>query len=342
MSRMGENAAAWIWLQEIVKGIRFKDKLALLDLYRDPSCILSAPKSELIRNGISSDILDAFFNETHFDEAKRVLDAHEQLGIHQVTRTEAAFRGGDWLVLFFKGRLSPGPAAAVVGTRGCTEQGRACTRMVCQDLAKHGVTVNSGLARGIDQQAHRTALDCGGRTQAFLAHGLDLCYPREHFGLLEEITENGAALSPFRSGIRPYRHHFALRNALLCAWSDEVIVTEAPCQSGSLMTADFARHLKKRVRTIEPDMSERSVCGGNRKLLDDGAESYRLSSGTPLSDPVPDDDLVRLLRAGSMQMDEIAERLNMPFGILESRLLQLSLTRWVFLAGDGKWHFNGW
>ncbi len=331
----------WIWLQEFVKGIGFKDKLALLEHFVEPVSAFRASFTELWTLGVPKDVYDSFFTEHALDQARTLLGLHERRGIRQLVRCDPEFRGGDWFVLYYKGRLASGPAVTVVGTRQCSAHGYYHTRQVCNHWVDKGFTVNSGLARGIDKQAHLATMEHGGRTQAFLAHGLDGCYPREHAGLMEEIVESGAVISPFFAGVRPLRHHFALRNALMCAWSDEVVVVEAPEKSGAMLTAEFARHLKKNVWTVEPG-SKSERCSGNRKLLALGAKPCRMPDGSPLVDPVPDDALIGLLRKSPMSTDELSRALERPFTVLEERLLALSLVHWVVFSGDGRWHYNGW
>ena len=291
--------------------------------------------------GIPKDLYDTFFTEQALNQARTLLDLHERRGIRQSVRCDPEFRGGDWFVVYYRGRLASGPAVAVVGTRQCSAHGYYHTWQVCNHWVDKGYTVNSGLARGIDKQAHMATMEHGGRTQAFLANGLDICYPREHAGLLEEIVENGAAISPFFAGVRPLRHHFALRNALMCAWSDEVVVVEAPEKSGGMMTAEFGRKSGNNVWTVESD-SKSDRCSGNRKLLALGAKPCRMPDGSPLVDPAPDNALVGLLRETPMSTDELSRALEKPFAALEERLHALTLVPWVVFSGDGKWHYNGW
>jgi len=331
----------WIWLQEFVKGIGFKEKLALLDRYSDPGSIFRASSAELRTLGVPLDVIDSHFTEKSLDQARRLLDRHEGQGIRHLVRSDPAFRGGDWFVLYYRGKLVSGPAVAVVGTRSCTAHGLHHTRRICSHWVEDGYTINSGLALGIDGHAHTAALAQGGRTQAFLAHGLDTVYPREHAGLLEDIVVGGVAVSPFPAGQRPLRHHFALRNALMCAWSDAVVVVEAPAKSGAMMTAEFARRMGKRVWTVEPGSSS-DRCSGNRKLLSLGATACRMPDSSPLEDPAPVDALIGRLRKAPMPPDELSKALGESLVTLENRLLALSLEHWVVFSGDGKWHYNGW
>ncbi len=129
---------------------------------------------------------------------------------------------------------------AVVGTRRPTPYGRQATEILAGDLARNGVTIVSGLARGIDAAAHRAALDCDGRTYAVLANGLDLVYPPEHARLASEIMERGALLSDYPPGTQPRPDYFPRRNRILSGISLGVLVIEAGAGSGALHTANWA------------------------------------------------------------------------------------------------------
>jgi DNA processing protein len=332
----------WIWLQGVVKGVSFRDKLALLERYQDPGLIFAAPRTELQALGISNDVHQAFFNERMLDEAKEIQAGHRSLGIHHLLRSDPRFRGGDYFVLFYRGQLAVEPSAAVVGTRECSAHGYYYTQQICTDLMKRGYAINSGLRPGIEQWALRAALAAHRPTQVFLAHGLDSCYPREKSSLLTEIAEQGAVISPYIAGERPQRFHFVQRNALLAAWSDEVVVVEVETsdRSGALATAEEALRLGKPLWTVEPlARNERSA--GNRRLLELGARPYHLVDGNALTDPMPDDELLRRLRLGPGTLDDLARTLNKQVADVEKRLLVLAMAHWVVFSSDGRYHYNG-
>ena len=141
-------------------------------------------------------------------------------------------------VLYYKGTLLPSDerSVAVVGTRGPTTYGREAAAALVADLAKIGITIISGLARGIDGIAHRTALDNGGRTIAVLANGLDTVYPREHTQLFQRTQQQGAVVSEHPLGVRPDSRSFPRRNRLISGMSLGVLVVEAPETSGARWT----------------------------------------------------------------------------------------------------------
>ncbi|HPD42610.1 MAG TPA: DNA-processing protein DprA, partial [Anaerolineae bacterium] len=175
-------------------------------------------------------------------------------------------------VLFVKGELTPSDewAVALVGTRKPTAYGREAARLLATELARNGVTVVSGLARGIDGIAHQAALDAGGRTLAVLGSGLDEIYPQEHRALAERIAANGALLSDYPLGTRPEATNFPPRNRIISGLSLGVVVVEAGLTSGALITADFAADQGREVFAVPGSILGTSSAGCNR-LLRDGA-----------------------------------------------------------------------
>jgi DNA processing protein len=163
-----------------------------------------------------------------------------------------------------------GPSVAIVGSRAATAYGRAVARRLAADLAAEGLVVVSGLALGIDAEAHRGALEAGGRTVAFLACGPDLVYPRIHRQLAEEIARRGALVSEFPPGTPPRPPHFPLRNRLISGVSSVVVVVEARDRSGSLITARHAADQGRDVYAVPGPISAPTSAGPNR-LIRDGA-----------------------------------------------------------------------
>ncbi len=145
-------------------------------------------------------------------------------------------------VIYIKGELTPADefAVAIVGTRRLTDYGKQITRDVSLYLAGHGLTIVSGLARGVDGLAHQHALKAGGRTIAVLGSGVDVIYPPEHRKLAEVISESGAVISDYPMGTQPDGINFPPRNRIISGLSLATIVVEAGERSGALITADFA------------------------------------------------------------------------------------------------------
>ena len=166
--------------------------------------------------------------------------------------------------------LSGVPAVAVVGARRASRAGLAVAGHLASGLARAGVTIVSGFARGIDAAAHRGALEAGGTTVAVFGCGLDVCYPPEHAGLLKELVAGGTAISEFDPGERPLPYYFPVRNRIIAGLSRIVLVVEAAEKSGSLITARYAADYGRDVAAVPgPILTE--GCAGTNALLKDGA-----------------------------------------------------------------------
>ena len=152
-------------------------------------------------------------------------------------------------VLYYLGDLLPEDeiSIAIVGTRNPTSYGKEAASALSRDLASAGITVVSGLALGIDGVAHRAALECGGRTIAVVAGGLDTVYPKEHTGLFRQIQERGAVVSEHRLGIRPDARNFPRRNRLISGMTLGTLVVEAGEGSGTRWTVQQALEQNREV-----------------------------------------------------------------------------------------------
>ena len=180
-------------------------------------------------------------------------------------------------VLYVRGRLVAGEldrAIAVVGSRAATPAGAALARGIARDLAAAGLTIVSGLARGIDTAAHRGALDAGGRTVAVLGSGVDRVYPDENAGLADAIVRTGAVVSEFPLGAAPDRKHFPRRNRLIAGWGRAVVVAEAAEKSGALGTVRAALDEGRDVMAVPGHPGQANAAGTNR-LIREGAALVR-------------------------------------------------------------------
>ncbi len=176
------------------------------------------------------------------------------------------------LVLWVRGDIGvlTEPAVAIVGSRGASPYGEETAARLASDLARRGVVIVSGLARGIDAAAHRGALAARGRTVAVLGCGADVVYPPEHGGLMEEVVRSGAIVSELPPGTRPLPFHFPRRNRIISALSLGVVIVEARQRSGALITADCALEQGREVMAVPGNvLSERHR--GSHTLLKAGA-----------------------------------------------------------------------
>ena len=175
--------------------------------------------------------------------------------------------------LFVRGAIMPedAHAIAIVGTRQPTAYGRAMTEKLAQELAQHGITVVSGLARGIDTVAHAAALRSGGRTIAVLGSGVDHIYPSENYRLAMEIAHRGAILADYPMGTGPDATHFPGRNRIISGLSLGTVVIEAGEKSGALITADYALDQNREVFAV-PGLATNPQAKGSNRLIRSGAK----------------------------------------------------------------------
>jgi DNA processing protein len=159
----------------------------------------------------------------------------------------------------------------VVGSRLPSSYGRQVVREIVRELSASGITIISGLARGIDGEAHRVALEGGGRTLAVLGSGVDVIYPQENSGLADRIMHQGALISEFPLGTLPHPYNFPRRNRIMSGISSGTLVIEAGERSGSLITADFALEQGREVFAVPGSIFSSQSRGSNR-LIQEGAK----------------------------------------------------------------------
>jgi len=163
------------------------------------------------------------------------------------------------------------PAVAVVGARSCSAYGSQVARSLARDLAGAGLVVVSGLARGIDAEAHRGALEAGGATVAVLGCGIDRDYPARHAELARRIVEaGGLVVSEYEAGVEPAPWRFPARNRIIAGLALATVVVEARERSGALITADFALELGREVFAVPGEITSDLAAGTNR-LIRQGA-----------------------------------------------------------------------
>jgi DNA processing protein len=242
-------------------------------------------------------------------------------------------------------------AVAIVGSRAATAYGLATARRLAFDLARAGLVIVSGLARGIDAAAHEGALEAGGATLAFQACGPERVYPASHRRLAERIAARGAVLTEFPVGTPPLAAYFPLRNRLISALPEAVVVVEARERSGSLVTARLAADQSVPVLAV-PGPVDAPTSAGPHALLRDGARLVRdardvlvelgieapevpaAARAPPSPDPVLR-EILAALRREPLARDALAERLARTPAELAAPLLELELAGRVREDRDG-------
>ncbi len=201
-------------------------------------------------------------------------------------------------------------AVAVVGTRRITAYGWQTAERVAGFLARNGITVISGLARGVDAAAHKTALESGGRTLAVLGSGVDRIYPPEHRNLAEAIMKNGAVVSDYALGTPPDAMNFPPRNRIISGLAQAVVIIEAGGRSGALITARFAADQGRDVFAIPGNINAPQSAGTNR-LIQQGAH--------PLVDP---QEILEILNLTMISQHQTARSV-LPADKTEAKLLSI-------------------
>lgn len=232
-------------------------------------------------------------------------------------------------------------AIGVVGTRRSTAYGRQAAEAISHDLAAAGVTVISGLARGVDAAAHNAALEAGGRTVAVLGSGCDVIYPAEHRNLAERICAAGAIVSEQPPGAKPDAQNFPARNRIISGMSLGIVVIEAPMRSGALITASFAADQGREVFVVPGNVNSQNSDGANQ-LLRDGARIVRngldilqdlnlvQEAGAKARQPMllldsQEERMLACIGSEPKHIDELAEESNMRIAAASSILIGLEL-----------------
>ncbi len=237
-----------------------------------------ADASALRAAGLDSATVDLVVSQRQEIDPQRELERLHEAGVRAIPRFHSAYPArlreiaDPPPVIYVRGTLSPQDewALALVGTRRATAYGRQAAGELARDLATNGVTVVSGLARGIDTIAHRAALDAGGRTIAVLANGLDTVYPPENRGLASEIAEAGALISDYPLGTKPRAEFFPRRNRIMSGVSLGTLVVEGDVKSGAMITARFAAEQNREVFAV-PGSIFAPQSRGPLSLIRDGA-----------------------------------------------------------------------
>jgi DNA processing protein len=329
----------------------------LLEVFENPERVLRTRNSELQRvEGIGSEIAEAIAAwESHVDlpaELQRI----EAFGARVITQDSPEYPRdlreiyNPPIVLYVWGTLTERDqrAISVVGSRKTSHYGLDCAKKLSYQLAYAGLTVVSGLARGIDTAAHQGALAAEGRTIAVIGSGLMELYPPENLGLAEKIAASGAVVTEFPMQFPPDRKTFPYRNRIVAGWGQGLLVVEAGLNSGALITAGQAIDHGRQVYAV-PGQIDRPTSAGSNRLIQQGA---KLVSG---ADDILDDLHVLVPRAavgafattasdnlsaeeqavlttlieGETSLDDIVTKSRLPTQRVSSTLLALEMKRLV-------------
>ena len=346
----------WVGLN-LVKGIgsvRFK---VLVDAFGDPEAAWNASPEAWLDAGLSQKIVESFLRVRKGVSLEQISDRLQSLGASVLTWDDAGYPhrlkeiDQPPPVLYVRGELLPEDewAVAIVGTRRVTAYGRQVAEEVATALAHSGVTIVSGLARGVDSISHQAAVNAGGRTLAVLGNGVDQVYPPENRRLADQIMQHGALVSDYALGTQPDGINFPPRNRIISGLSIAVIIVEAGITSGALITATFAAEQGRDVFAVPGNINAPQSQGTNR-LIRDGAQpllspqdvletlnltmvtEHRAVQMALPADPV-EARLFKLLSHEPMHVDEIRAQADMPIETVSATLAMMELKGMVRQVG---------
>ncbi len=269
----------WIALRKIY-GVGDVLARQLLAKFKDPKAIFNASYRDIVSvEGINEKVGNAVKEFSDWVSVDKEIETIQKENCGILTLADPAYP--QYLfntynpppVLYMHGEIegSDDLAIAIVGSRIPDHYGEQATRKIARGLSERGITVVSGMARGIDSIAHRAALEAGGRTIAVLGSGLDVIYPPENRLLYEKITKSGAVLSEFQLGTKPEQKNFPRRNRVISGLSLGVVVVQATQKSGSLITASYALDQNREVFAV-PGRITSALSKGTNWLLKNGAK----------------------------------------------------------------------
>lgn len=330
---------------------------ALLDAFGDIRAAWEAPRPELVALGLNRRALQNLLKARRQVDLDLLVERVAAKGVHVLTWAHDDYPAllkqlpDAPPVLYVRGELTPADewAVAMVGTRKATTYGKEVARRLAGELARNGVTVVSGLARGIDGVSHRAALDAGGRTIAVLGCGIDRIYPPEHRKLAAAIVEQGAVVSDYPLGTPPEGKNFPPRNRIISGLSRGVVVVEAGKRSGALITSDFAADQGREVFAVPGNILSPASKGCNR-LLQEGAhvvveardvlEILKLDHLTEkqvarvaLPENAIEATLLAALTHEPMHVDALARSVDLPVETVSSTLIMMELKGLVRQVG---------
>ncbi len=338
----------WIGLN-LVRGIGAARMRALLRHFGEARLAWEASPAALREAGLGPTLIERLLDVRQRVDLDRLWEHILDLGIDVLTWEDKAYPSRlreieqPPPVLYVRGTLTEEDrwAVAVVGTRRVTSYGRQVAEEVASFLAQNGVTVVSGLARGVDAVAHQAALKAGGRTLAVLGCGVDRVYPPEHRSLAERIIAQGALLSDYAPGTPPEGSNFPPRNRIISGLTMGVVVVEAGESSGALITAEFAAEQGREVFAVPGNIFAPQSKGTNRliqqgahpllhpgeilEVLDLGRIRHQRAARKVLPADAIEVQLLDALGAEPVHVDEIRRQTGLPIEKVTATLVMMEL-----------------
>lgn len=347
----------WVGFNKI-RGIGSVKTRKLLEFFGDLSVAWTASENALLEAGLNPKAAKSFIQARETINLDDEYNCILEKGIQVVTINDETYPQKlksieqPPPVLYIKGSFeeSDNFAVAIVGTRHLTAYGRQVTQDLSNFLARNGITVVSGLARGIDSSAHEATLNAGGRTLAVLGCGVDIVYPPEHRALSQRIQDHGALISDFYPGTLPEGVNFPPRNRIISGLSLASVIIEAGEKSGALITAEFAANQGREVFAVPGQIYAPRSKGTNR-LIRDGAlpltdfnellavldltqvEEYRYAKKVIQKDEV-EELLSNVIKEEPLHIDEIKNVTGLSMEKVSAALVMMELKGIVRMVGN--------
>lgn len=270
----------YIWLS-LIHGVGPTIGSKLLNTFKNINSLYAANYDELITiDGIGEKLANTIINSKNLLIAEKIYNycCTEKIHILKKYIKEYPIQLNKYnkapIVLYGKGILKDSSnSVAIVGSRKCNEYGKNVTIQLATELAQNDIPIISGLAKGIDGYAHTSAIKNDSYTIAVVGTGIDICYPREHINLMNEICKHGLVLSEFQPGSKNIKQNFIKRNEVISMLSEKIVVVQASKDSGSLYTARTGIKYNKEVFAVPNSVYDIFSVGSN-KLLSEGAKPY--------------------------------------------------------------------
>jgi DNA processing protein len=351
-----ESRAYWVALS-LVPGIGPAKFRRLVDALGSPRAAWTAGPMQLASAGLDRRAIDSLISTRARVQIDAEMEKLQRLKVRVMTQQDDDYPhlleniADPPPVLYLMGELRPEDdlAVAIVGTRRPTVYGRQAAELFARGLAERGVTVVSGLARGVDTCAHQAALEAGGRTVAVLGSGLDIIYPAENRKLAAQVVEQGALISEFPLGTQPDGMNFPRRNRIISGLSTACLVVEAGDSSGALITAEFALEQGRDVFAVPGNIFSPASRGPNKLILDGATPACRLedileelkietaSEQREARETIPKSEsevaILRCLGHEAVHIDEIRRAVCLPMSVVSSTLTMLELKGLARQAG---------
>jgi len=360
---MDHKEKAYLCSLHCINGIGAKSLWKIKETFGSFQACCEASNAKLQASFLAKDVVDNIISIRDSDPEARLRQMTAD-GIRSVSWGEEAYPAmlrhipNPPYILYYRGQIEclAGFAIAIIGSRLASYYGRNTARKLGRELAMQDIVVVSGLARGIDSEAHRGALETG-RTVAVLGCGLDVVYPPENDKLYSDIAANGAVISEFPRHTGPEPGNFPMRNRIISGLCRGVVVVEAQEKSGALITADFALEQGRDVFAVPGPINSKTSVGTNNLIkqgaklvssLADIIEEYEVLAGPVSKEPQQailsflsgeESQIMEIIANDPGHFDSLLERTGFNIGQLSTLLLQLEL-RGIIVALPGNYYIK--